>query len=960
MTAPARPDPAIYEANRRALARHRPELLARLEALLPADRTEVVLQPTASGSWTAVARNSADGRTVTLHSTEDPEAEACQLVDEAGCKPGELRCLMGLGLGYMAREIRKRQVALLTLLVIEASAQVFAAALEAVDLTTLLADADATLILGETESFEPILRRHESAISAQGLAVTTYEPERQLFPSFCQRELRRLAEEANSLAGLTTSQKNLGRRIFSNIMANCTTVLQSANLACLAGTMQGRPAVVLGAGPGLAAGIEVLRQFPDRAFLVAVDSALPILAREGLSPHLVVTVDCTEECFEKFRSGLDQTARAPLCYVNGVIPTVAKLYRHPTRFFLAQSTSFLHDLQHLWGGWAEVPARFQGVAHLAFEVAVISGASSIILLGFDLAYTGFRSHADGMAMPVTINLAKAPWVEGMDGAMLPSMQQFIGTRTDLEALIRTCPAPCYNANRAGARIAGAPPIDLAAFLAAQPTPAAAPGALIAQAYAQAGRPSRSDLGRLVASRLHHLRQASLRNRQAAKAVSLAWQALARQPGGHRLPPARKAVAKALTAYEQAYKALTQAQFEDMAYLVMGEMRALQAEEHCFKATAASLPEGQKVRTELSLVRRSLSVQFEALDQATAALARLQARLAAEERLQRLAEDAASPQERAAVLTEAAQAFLDYGDLGQAEQALQEATLLAGSTDLRQVLLARCLHSQGRLAEARQILATVPSGQDLPALTAFRQEEARWLGLRLAAIRKHIDLDSTFVNLPLAIAYCQDVLTWMPEHAEAQSLLDEAQAKSHRYQAENARLASMLSLNEEEALAQVEALLATEDAALAGRLLGILTRKYPASGRIRERLALLRLEEGQPAEAEQLLAQAISLAPERPEGRVHLAALLAERGELAEARGYLNQALALDPDGLVALNEGAGDLAAELGCYQEAIAAYERFFLAFPQRRDILRRLGYCYQQLGQTAAAQAAWQAAAT
>ncbi|MEW6220286.1 MAG: 6-hydroxymethylpterin diphosphokinase MptE-like protein [Thermodesulfobacteriota bacterium] len=958
---PARPDPAIYKANNQALARYRPELLARLEALLPADRTEVVLQPAANGSWTAVARNSADGRTVTLHSTTDPEVEARQLADQAECQAGEVRCLVGLGLGFMAVEIMRRRIPLLKLVVIETSPRVLAAAMQVLDLTELMASQDVSILLGQDPDLAPVLAENHVAILGGGLRVTTYEPARELFPNQCQGVLRRLREDASALTGTITTMKSLGQLALDNVTANATVMMRSANLAVLNGALTGHPAIILGAGPSLAPGIETLRRWPNRAFLVAVDSALPVLLRHGLKPHLVVSVDCTEECFEKFRPILAET-EVPLCYASIVFPAVPKLYRHPVKFFAAESGSFLSDMQERWGGWAPFPRRLRGVAHMAFHVATLCGASPLVLLGFDLAYTGFRSHAPDMAVPVTINLDAAPWVEGIDGHMLPTMSQFVGTRTDLEWLIQESGMPCFNANRSGARINGAPAVELDALLASGPAFQADPAAVLARCFADSPRPLPAEVLALADRLAGECRTLAQQSQQAQEAVDHALLALRRDrtpPGRPRQGRTAKAFFRAIHASDGVAAAVNKMGFRDIRYLLSGQVEWLQAAERRLQALAHTHTQEERLREELTLLHRSMDLYAEAISTSTALLQRLRRRLDGEIRLTaQLAAVLAAP-ERAALLVALGRVYLDYGDLAEAEHALLAASALTGMDGEKTILLAQCRRRQYRFAEARELLAAadLPAGQ--PDLAAYMAEASAWLEKRLETIRHHIDLDATFVNLPLAITYCQDLLTWQPGLQGAEELLQRAQAKNARYEQSNALLVPILTLEEEPALARVEELLAAGEASLATRALMILCRKFPASGRLRERFALLHLDSGRMEEAQRLLVQAISLAPERHEGRIHLAALLAQQGELNEALGYLHQALALDPAGLAALNEGVGDLAAELGRHQEAIVAYERFFLAFPQRRDILRRMGYCYQQLGQQAAAQAAWQAAA-
>ncbi|MEW6220284.1 MAG: 6-hydroxymethylpterin diphosphokinase MptE-like protein [Thermodesulfobacteriota bacterium] len=963
MPAPAAAGPH-WEANLALVAQHHPHLLPFLaKAPSAADPVEVSTFPSASGCVTARALDRSSGRQVLLHSDQDPRAEARTLADSLQLKGGELRCLVGLGMGYLALEIAGRQLPLHRLLVVEPSPEILAAAMAQVDLAPLLTADGMTILAGTEHALQGYFEANQLALSLHGVFITTFEPSRELLPEATTLLNRRLREAGQSILGQITTMQHVGRQTLDNLMANCTDVLAAANLGSLMGTFSDRPAVIVGAGPSLNEALPTLACWQHRVLVVAVDSALPVLLKAGIRPHLVTTVDFSGACVDKFRDVLDQAREVPLCFVHAVNPLAVKLYPSPVKFFLAPTVGFLADMKDLWGGvWLPHPPM-QGVAHLAYTAAAISGARPLVLLGFDLAYTGLRSHAQGMAIPVSLNLDDAPWVEGLDGAMLPTMFQMLGMRAGIEQLIRIFQVPCLNANRQGARIQGAESCDLASFLAALPEPDQEAAARVADRFQQARKPQADEVIVMLRGKRQGLAAALTACRQSSRQAEKVERLLEQDPFAEERPRPKTlaAVERTLTDYEAAMAAIQAAGVQDVDHLLSGSNLDLQAEEARLVIDQGDSPARAKVLREMRLITQAMEHRLEALRVVDDALARLLRRLTEAQRLQRLLAESPSAAGQAKALAELGRVYLDYGDLLLAEGVLRQSLARREANGEAHYQLGQALSRAGRHQEALPHLKRAASLAPYRKIRDALAVELAWPERTLAKARSYVTSTGPgYVRLPWALRLCRQIASAYPEHQGARELLAKVEADLAVQEEAVSGMAQLLAGSEEEALARLDHLQAGGERERALRLANILIRKYPRSAPAKERLALLQLEgEGQEEQAESLLVQAVSLAPDRPEPRIHLAALLANKGQHAEALAYLAAALSLDPTSLAFLHEAMGDLARRLGDPTTAIGHYEAFFLAHPQRRDVLGRLGDCYQALGKTEAAAAAWQAAA-
>ena len=194
-------------------------------------------------------------------------------------------------------------------------------------------------------------------------------------------------------------------RWVENILGNLPRLFSAGRVVSLFGKFAGRPGVIVSAGPSLRRNVRVLGRLRDRALIVAVDTAAPVLARAGIAPHLIMTLDAQKHSIKHFL-GLESGGAALLadmvCY-----PPVIRSFRGPaimsatSKYYAAADGSLKRETTPLMG-WIEKYVEPIGdlqsggsVATSAFDLLLNLGCSPIILVGQDLAYTGREIHCSG-------------------------------------------------------------------------------------------------------------------------------------------------------------------------------------------------------------------------------------------------------------------------------------------------------------------------------------------------------------------------------------------------------------------------------------------------------------------------------------------------------------------------------------------------------------------------------------
>lgn len=220
------------------------------------------------------------------------------------------------------------------------------------------------------------------------------------------------------------------------------------------------PAIIISSGPSLNKNIEELKRAKGRAFLVAVDSAVPALMKHDVIPDIIVTVDSNKNtkhiddpravevamiCCLESQCALVAPQKGAVFFMNDQNPYIAEFNRRNHVFLPNFST----------GG---------SVANSACAVLTAFGFKNIVFVGQDLAYTDNLAYAAGTVgsqRAFRIEDQEEKYVDGYYGGKVRSSSEFI-LYLDwfVEEIAQHPEISFYNATEGGALIRGAQNISL--------------------------------------------------------------------------------------------------------------------------------------------------------------------------------------------------------------------------------------------------------------------------------------------------------------------------------------------------------------------------------------------------------------------------------------------------------------------------------------------------------------------
>ena len=446
---------SFLEQNLAIMDRRDPELAAIMRSDLDCSHIEVL--PSERSDVPTARVTLPSGEQVLLHNIEDPIGSAVRSAEKHDMNAENGSVVLGFGLGYLARELARKAEVKHTMIICEADPAMLKTALTQVDLHEVLESDYIKILVGRQIPLQDWIYRLATKFMTAKVDVISYAPSLRLNPKV-YGELEAIAQK-ESLAIILNRNTTLkaGARMMENVLLNFPDVLRSSGVKRLENLFQGRPAVLVAAGPSLEKNVHLLRALQGRAVIIAVDTALRLLLPLGIKPDLVTTIDFNQINFQKF-------ANVP------IDPDISLVY-HPGGYYESirafQGPKFTSShVSNRIPAWLLQYVEDKGalssgttVAHMSFFLARHMGCNPIALIGQDLAFPKNQVHASDLSL-WHIDTGDMDMVEDIFGEPVGSMTSFKHAIYHFEKAFAETEATVIDATEAGAKKQGTRPMRL--------------------------------------------------------------------------------------------------------------------------------------------------------------------------------------------------------------------------------------------------------------------------------------------------------------------------------------------------------------------------------------------------------------------------------------------------------------------------------------------------------------------
>lgn len=423
----------IYEGNLKVLAKYYPDMDTEIEAVRGNLLKEFEVIEEISQDGETILRVKKENQSYYLAGKRSAKTPPHEWFLEQGELPDNFTFIFfGIGnIGYL-RELVENVDVRLNIIIYEPSIQIFLKMLELYDLSEGLKK---HLIvfwvngIGQMteDGFDGILRRVlnlENMSKIQLFVLPNYD---NIFPEQCDALIEQCNAIARNVKVAFNTKESFAKITGINVLKNAKYLCRGYKTIQLVSVIPSDiTGIVVAAGPSLNKNIKELKKAKGKAFIVAVDTAIKPLLREGIVPDMYCIVDAEKPLH---LVEVEDSKNIPMVTTLNASPDVLD-YHTGMKIFYDEGYAFAEEILLrdglAWGG----VSTGGSVATNVFSMLCRMGLETIILVGQDLALTGNKSHADGTFeehMP-DVDVTGAEWVEG-------NYEEKVPTRVDFQVFL---------------------------------------------------------------------------------------------------------------------------------------------------------------------------------------------------------------------------------------------------------------------------------------------------------------------------------------------------------------------------------------------------------------------------------------------------------------------------------------------------------------------------------------------
>lgn len=399
---------------------------------------------------------------ISIHSRYNTKNQAKCICNYALEENPDIIFIIGMGLGYEAKEIIKKSNGK-RCFIIEPDSEVFKTAMENIDITHIFNNNNNIYFIQddnchEVSKFFNSLVENDKKLNIKFIILPAYEI---IYKEFIDNLMNNIKELLNIYRVNINTYTSSHRAWFQSFIINLKYLEEACPVTKLHSKFKSIPAIIVGAGPSLNYNLQHLKKVGDKAIIAPVGTGVSVLEKNKIRGHLLGAIDVWHD-EERLFQNLDINKDSALFYSNMVCHPVPGLFRKNK--FLMNTVEMDYFVQKKLG-W-QYYNIFSGASIanvIAYNLAQL-GCSPIILLGQDFCYSNGKNYAEGATgyEDMTSEFEKKGYIKmkNVRGEDVYTTPSFIAMKQSIEFCIQLNPTIEFlNGNSMGLEIKGAKNID---------------------------------------------------------------------------------------------------------------------------------------------------------------------------------------------------------------------------------------------------------------------------------------------------------------------------------------------------------------------------------------------------------------------------------------------------------------------------------------------------------------------
>ena len=303
--------------------------------------------------------------------------------------------LIGLGNGSYLKAVIDSTDESVRVIAYEPSVTIFIRMLEETDISAQIENRPIAFIVKgiNINEFVPVIDKLMSLENLEFMKLAVHPNYRELFSDDVYDAVKAVYRRYNHILANMNTGVAFSQVLAVNQMQNMRYVCEGYNTKGMSDVLpyENRAAILVSAGPSLNKNIHELKNAKNKAFILAVDTALKPLFKAGIIPDAFLMIDA-----KKPLSLFDVDGIKDVPVIAPVDANYEVIRRQRGRKIFFNSNSDLPARTYMTAGkvFPSLPCG-GSVATSAFGMLYMCGFETIIFVGQDLALTGNKTHADG-------------------------------------------------------------------------------------------------------------------------------------------------------------------------------------------------------------------------------------------------------------------------------------------------------------------------------------------------------------------------------------------------------------------------------------------------------------------------------------------------------------------------------------------------------------------------------------
>lgn len=419
---------------------------------------------------------SREGREFPLHSKIDPLREGEKNPPEFNPEKYDLLIVLGCGMGYHLAGLREKITVYKKIIIIDMIPGI-EKELSGNEFSGFLTEpGNITFITGqEPGAVESVLADLIDLENCKGVQVAEHPGSFRLFTEYYETVKNSVKRILDKKSGDKATVKAFGSIFLRNALNNLKNFNKLSPVSALEGIFRGESALIVSSAPSVERYIDDIRKYSGRFFIIAVDSALPMLREHGIKPDFTVSIDPQHRISEHFLGhGSNDTI-----HIFSIVSPPAIVVRYGGYLSLnSHPVSQIIEGFHP-GKMGSIDSGTGSVAGDALCFALLAGFDKIGMTGFDFSFSKNIIYARGTSYQkryslyfnnrlVTPEGFNAGYIFKGSGSLIVegryTRRSFTGYRDSLVRLIsERCLTPPVIINSTGLAVSGGNYMDMESF-----------------------------------------------------------------------------------------------------------------------------------------------------------------------------------------------------------------------------------------------------------------------------------------------------------------------------------------------------------------------------------------------------------------------------------------------------------------------------------------------------------------